>query len=62
MTANFIYRGCAVSLDESQITIRKSDGSKHQKMCLHFIKDHDRAEQFVKDYIDLNLHDKIDTV
>jgi hypothetical protein len=62
MKDHFIYRGCLVSIDENKIVIRKSDGSKIEKMCLQFIKDYDCAEKFITDYIDLNLHEELGIV
>jgi hypothetical protein len=49
-------------MDGNQVVIRKPNGAKVEIMTLSFIKDYDRAEDFVREYIDLNLAETLTTV
>lgn len=62
MNKKFIHLGCEVSLDGNQVKIKKPNGAKVEILSLHFIKDYDRAEEFVREYIDLNLAESLTTV
>lgn len=62
MNKKFIHLGCEVAIDGNQVTIRKPNGAKLEIMTLRFIKDYDRAEKFVREYIDLNLAETLTTV
>lgn len=62
MSKKFIHLGCEVKLDGNQVVIRKPDGSRVEILTLRFIKDYDRAEEFVREYIDLNLAETLTTV
>ena len=62
MNKKFIHLGCEVTIEGNQVVIRKPDGVKLEVMVLHFIKDYDRAEEFVREYIDLNLAETLTTV
>jgi hypothetical protein len=62
MNKKFVHLGCEVSIEGNQVVIRKPDGEKFEIMTLRFIKDYDRAEEFVREYIDLNLSETLTTV
>lgn len=62
MNKKIIHLGCEVTIDGNQVVIRKPNGAKFEIMTLRFIKDYDRAEEFVREYIDLNLADTLTTV
>jgi len=62
MNKKFIHLGCEVVIDGNQVFIRKPCGSKFELMTLRFVKDYDRAEEFVREYIDLNLAETLTTV
>lgn len=62
MNKIFLHLGCEVTIDGNRVVIRKPNGEKFEIMTLSFIKDYDRAEEFVREYIDLNLADTLTTV
>jgi len=62
MNKKFVHLGCEVSIEGNQVVIRKPDGEKFEIMTLSFIKDYERAEEFVREYIDLNLSETLTTV
>lgn len=62
MNKIFLHLGCEVVIDGNRVVIRKPNGAKFEIMTLSFIKDYDRAEEFVREYIDLNLADTLTTV
>ena len=62
MNKKFIHLGCEVTIDGNQVVIRKPNGAKFEIMTLSFIRDYDRAEEFVREYIDLNLAETLTTV
>ena len=62
MNKTFVHLGCEVTIEGNRVVIRKPDGVKFEIMTLRFIKDYDRAEEFVREYIDLNLADTLTTV
>jgi hypothetical protein len=62
MNKKFIHLGCEVTIEGNRVAIRKPDGAKVEILTLSFIKDYDRAEEFVREYIDLNLSETLTTV
>lgn len=62
MNKKFIHLGCEVTIEGNRVAIRKPDGAKVEILTLSFIKDYDRTEEFVREYIDLNLAEILTTV
>ena len=62
MNKKFIHLGCEITMDGNQVVIRKPNGAKVEIMTLSFIKDYDRAEDFIREYIALNLAETLTTV
>ena len=61
MNKKFIHLGCEVTLDGTRAVVRMPNESQVE-FYLRFTGDHDKMEDFIKDYIDLNLAENLTTV
>jgi hypothetical protein len=56
-----IHLGCEVTIDGTRAVVRMPNESQ-VVLYLRFTGDHDKMEDFIKDYIDLNLSETLTTV
>lgn len=61
MKEKFIHLGCEVTIDGARAVVRMPNESR-MELTLKFTGDHDKVEDFIKDYIDLNLAENLTTV
>ena len=61
MNKKFIHLGCEVTLDGTRAVVRIPNERKFE-FHLRFTGDHDKMEDFIKDYINLNLAENLTTV
>ena len=61
MNKKFIHLGCEVAIDGDRVVVRMPNESRVQ-IHLKFDGDRDRIEEFIKDYIDINLAENLTTV
>ena len=61
MNKKFIHLGCQITIDGTRAVVRMPNESQVE-IHLKFTGDHDKMEDFIKDYIDLNLAEKQTTV
>jgi len=57
MNKKFIHHGCQITIDGTRAVVRMPNESQVE-IHLKFTGDHDKMEDFIKDYIDLNLAEK----